>query len=342
MDDFYSDSGALFAKLFSGDTDYPLPEFVKTAEYPEGDGALDEFAETAFADQAKRAFPIYDMAAVFVSAAYANMQDAPDEIKTAIQKAAGLFGIEDEIMRLESHLANIKRARQKSASAGLGDWQICLPVDGRVFTSTGSGMGDLAKTAERFCGDETRLEPLPFKMAVAQEIIQTAGDEKFDLPDEIFKVAGYAYPDTDAMQAHVAARLVGLPMDQRPAFVNKVAQLRDAEGGPEDLQKLAEFVDRWDEQFNLRRFYGSKFPDAARTVYAIPVHKAAEMLKTVQVGEVEHPVHNFDTEPYLKAASYVCGGTDFAKAGADRTTVIEAIRAVEGGPLAFNQILAAG
>jgi hypothetical protein len=319
MKDFYSDSGALLTKLYGQSED--LPDFVKSAEFLVEQEDLAGLDSNAFADPSGRRFPTYDKAATFVSMAYFIAGDTKDqEVEGRLKRACVLFNLESEVKRLGDVIAQRKlaeRSRKKEAAAAEADanpsWAIQYEGENRSLKRAGFGLDSFLSLCKDFLSINPGTEKMASLKEAAEEIVHEAqrlgGDFYTNVPDDILKLAGYGYPDDQLLEAYVGARAIGLPDDHsKRNFIETIHQLKTAaQKDLEVLPKLAEFIDRFDEEHNLKRFYGTKFPDPMRSVHNISTRKAAQLTAKVTVGKKAYYVAELDSDEAKRAALHVMG-----------------------------------
>ena len=329
MKDFYSDNGALLTKLYGQQGN--LPEFVKTAEFFVEQEDLTDLDANAFADPENRRFPTYDKAATFVSMAYFMSGDEQNpEVESRLKRASLLFSLDSEVKRLGEMIAERKlaeRNQKKEASVKEAEqdpsWSIDYEGEFRSLKKAGVGVDSF----QRLCEDFLEINPGTEKMAdlreTAEEIVHEAqrlgGDFYQQMPDDVLKLAGHGYPDADLLQAYAGARSLALSDDySKRNFVDTVSQLKAAsENDPAELTKLAEFLDRFDTEYGLKRFYGTKFPDPMRTVHNVSTRKAAQLTAKVAVGKKAYYVAELDNEEAQKVACHVMGDDAYQSAFSD-------------------------
>lgn len=349
MKDFYSDNGSLISKLFPGTE--RLPDFLKSAEFIVDKEDLGDLDDNAFADPQGRTFPVYDKAASYVSMAYFIANDESDpEIEGRIKKACSLFGLDSEIRRLADVIAERKLAErektQKTASeAPREGWLIQVEDGSREFSASGYGKEAFFDACDEFLNSRELLmkNPMSFiKEAAAAfvgEALELGGEFYDEMPDDMLKLAGYGYPDNELLEAFVSARSIGIPLDQRHKLVDAVHSLKTAgDRNPEALPKIAEFLENLDDKYNLRRFYGDKFPDPLRSVHNVSTRKVAQMTAKVQIGDQEYYLKQLDTDEAKRAALHILGDDAYAAAFKDGYAPKKLARLDESLARGFNQV----
>lgn len=351
--DFYSDSGALLSKLYGkGDE---LPAFVKAGEFLVEKEDLDTLDDNSFADPQGRRFPTYDKAATFVSMAYYMASDEEDhDLEGRLKRACTLFNLNSEIKRLGNLIAERKlaeKAHKKSASldcASDESWAIDVESGNRTLKCAGVGADSFLSACDQFLEIDVRNEKVATIKAAAEEIVHEAlrlGGEFYEkMPDDILKLAGYGYPDTDLLESYVGARAIGLPDEHvRKNFINAVHSLKEAaESDIGALPKLAGFLERFDEDYGLRKFYGTKFPDPLRSVHNVSTRKAASLTRKVTVGDHTYYAEELNSPEARKVALYVLGDDDYQsrfQEGFDPRKLAELDESLAGS---FNQIFSPG
>jgi hypothetical protein len=316
MKDFYSDSGALLTKLFAGGQQ--LPDFVKQAEFIVEAGDLAGMSSNAFADPQGRQFPTYDKAATFVSMAYYLAGGEEDEqIGGRLKRACQLFSLDSEVKRLADVIAERKLAegRKKEAAATEAStnesWSIDFESSTRSLKRAGVGKEAFLALCDNFLKIRPATEKVASLREAAREFVHEAqrlgGDFYADLPDDMFKLAGYGYPDADLFRAYASARAMALPDEySKRNFVAKIAEFKGAEKDLEGLDKIADFLEQFDQTYNLGRLYGTKFPDPLRTVHNVSVRKAAQLTAKVAIGGTTYYAGELG-EGAQKVALYVLG-----------------------------------
>lgn len=279
--DFYTDQGAFMVKLLHSTS---VPDFVKTSQY-DTEESVNSLPDVAFASPEDRHFPIHTPANVYLSAAYLHGKSATlnPEIDAAIQKAAVLFGIEEDVTAVVKLAQSYRESRTKVASPS-SNWEF----ETKTASFAGSGLEHLKTAATRF---ELGLLSYDVKerTEIAQNLLKVANDLGVELPS-IDKYAGVAHIDPVRLEGELQARALALH-DSRDteAFLGKIAELQDAaEITQEEGFKTAAFLDTFDRQAGLTRFYGSRLSDPHAAVFNTPRAEHEAKTATLQIGEVTH------------------------------------------------------
>lgn len=257
--------------IYLADSLTGLPDYVKVANQimPED---LAELSDAAFGVPGTREFPVHTKEAAWLSAAYAmgsGQWEADLHLENTIRKSAKLFGIEDDLQKLEDAFA----AQNKQASAPAS--RFALTVDFGDTANLGlqsfyeiNDPYQISKSARAmhvdFVADRLRIEL--FRPA-AVELVKAAREFNMDLED-----------------IHPAVRCFG--EERLPDFENalQVAELRKNAGVPDEAiqlykdaalgaqqepDQIPRWLDLWldlDSSFAVK--YSSYQPDPYSAFYA--------------------------------------------------------------------------
>lgn len=312
-----------FARIFFNSEEV-LPEFVKTASIRPRE-AIKGHSSSAFAGPG-RSFPISDKPNIYISAAYAIHGGADPEVIGNIKRAASLFGISGDIENLEKFLSR----RAEGGKSASGRWAIAETVDGQSYCCFGESEDDAMAESCRFLKRASRL-PFGLKTKVAQSLIERAGSKKFDMDDLVFKYAGYAYPIPDMLEDMLYRRTASVPIGKRAEFSNTISALACHPDmmTPEGAMKVAEYINGFDEEFGIRRLYGSGVSEPHLSVFHVPVHKAAALID--EHSPIEVSGHKFTREqmssaPFKRAAEFAIGADEMSLEKSSPPQIAEAIR----------------
>lgn len=284
MSDFYTDQGAFFVRLFHSYDG--LPEFVKNAEYGT-ELSVNSIPASSFADPDHRRLPLHTPADVYVSAAYrfGKTGAADDAIAARLEKAAALFGIEEDFLAVKE-LALAKYAGSHKKVAAPADYEGWTIETSRV---NASGIG--AKQLERLAGQLlSKMAGYSFdeREEIASELLLAARAVGADVPVELKKFAAEGSFDALAFSSALEQR-ASILTDRREkvAMLDEIRHVGETPAPSEDeMRKAACFLDTFDRQFSLDRHYGRGVIDPHSAVWSVVCEQhGPEMVK---VGEVEH------------------------------------------------------
>ena len=280
MSDFYQDQGAFLVKLMHST---PVPDFVKNAEYETEEG-IDALPDYAFADPISRQFPIHTPSDVYLSAAYLHGKTACDQkIDEQIKTASKVFGIEDSVNAVIELAKKRFELTSKVASPNIWDFET------KSASFSGSGLEALNDAVSSF--EQTRMSyEFNERTEIAENLSKIASDLGADLPESISKFAGNAHVDLEKLQAQLEVRATFLhhPRDVQE-FLCKIAVLGNAAAAtPEEAMKVAEFIDGFDTQHGLTKFYGSRLEDPHSSVFNTSLSEYEDKTATVKIGHVVH------------------------------------------------------
>ena len=296
MEDFYSDSGHLFAKLL---TEVELPEFVKEGmELPlEKLGTLNDLC---FADPIARLLPINDRANTYISAAYAYGQPHEKQAALAleaIEKQAALFGIAQEVADLKGLLDHQEPEQKVALDSSEKPFRVEVGGCSIEYIS-GSGAKQACQAGEFFVEN---LHEIPFekRMKVASDLADAIAENGAEPQEDLLKIAGRADCDEEIFNQQVMLRL-GLVFDTlEKNAVLKPLELTDPEERRVALQEI-------DARHKLARFHGVNLLDPHRAVYNT-IKKEAELLKIGSLRTVPLTKWHGSPDLYGQAVEHALG-----------------------------------
>lgn len=284
--DFYNDQGAFLVKLLHAQ---PVPDFVKQSGY-ESEEAVSALPGTAFADQDSRLFPIHTPADVYLSAAYLHGKNASVDLSIAesVDKAAQLFDIQSEVADVIA-IAKAYNSRTTKVAAPSGGWSFTT----KTASFAGQGESHL-RSAAAALENNYRNYSFGERTEIAENLVKVAGDLGVDLPVAIEKFAGMSHVNPDDLIVQLQARALALNDPRRTEdFLSKIALIKQAAAAtPQEAMKVAAFLDGFDRENHLTRFYGSRISDPHTAVFNTPMAEHLEKTAMVKIGNVKHYVYD--------------------------------------------------
>lgn len=283
--DYYSDSGHLYAKIFHS---YELPEFAKQAECASED-TLHGLPDSAFALPGCRAFPIYDRSNTIVSAAYAFAQPNDKTAQLAIEpirKAASVFGIADEIEKMERHVAGLLTAenQKQAADATPKPFEVEFGPFQKLAGSTDKA---LEQAIEHFFAHRFEIG-FADRAKAASVLMDAAAERGIRPPQELARYAGRGcecnVPKLNSALSGRATMMVDGDKRKLAFMLAEGSDLSSAEGRQAMASKLAQF----DEEEGLGRFYYDRVLDPHLSVFNEAADTQKNAILTVGVSSYPH------------------------------------------------------
>lgn len=326
MDVLHDNSHRTWLQL--GDTlGAAIPAYVMDYSLPDKQAAS-EIDENLFADPARKLFPVADPALTWLSAAYFNKHAADGElpyckdelafVAEAIKAAAYIHGIAEDVEQLENQLGVPEEKQAEDAESNYG-WVMRDATTGEVLARK-YPMFDrrgVEKASEYF--DEYRGRyPIGIRRTIAQNIMRKAAE--YDMPTEalrpaVLKEAGFGIPRKDRLMEEIYER-AHLTKDAEQAIalanINElVANISDAELG-ENLDKIAEVIDAFDNASGLTAYYGKKILMPADFLHDVNLKEASAAVEDA----VELKKHVFSLSKLAELPTHIFSdvlGDEFAQ-----------------------------
>lgn len=274
-----------------------LPAYVKEAsiESVRGEGKENH----AFADQARRAFPICDRPSIFVSNAFlqnkktAGSKDYAETVEREIRKAAADFGILGDLDRYNADLVE-KRAAEEPKDFTIS----CnLPTGASFDLFKISSDLDLKIKAAEFVLD---LEKYPFswRREISSQFVKAAETYGVDeLPDTVMKYAGFFFPDPGTVSLELARRMPRVPDEGKEKIAKMISAVDSGELEQEDYFKIAELLYNLEREAGLQKkasYYKKVVGDPVDKIFTLSVEKVAKMLDVVDVHGSLYSMSDFE------------------------------------------------
>lgn len=289
MSDFYQDQGAFFVKLLHNKL---VPEFVKQASYETEDG-ISSLPNHAFADPENRKYPIHTKADVYLSAAYfyGKTAEYDEKIENAINVSADIFGIKDDLQPLK------KTAQDYSLRSELLNRElesktkdsISWTLESKTAYFSGNGFPQLKSASLEFSKD-FGLYDFHERTEIASGL-QTLAKNMGETISELDKFACKSKLDVGHLENQLKARAMMSIHDKSEAadFLSKIGNLADTSyPSIEESIKMAEFINGFDLEHNLTKFYGTKLDHPHSCVFNKDAAKHNEDTLTIKIGNVTH------------------------------------------------------
>jgi hypothetical protein len=238
---------------------YSIPEWVANADIVTEKEAAAELHEDLFADPDHRHFPLTSAADTWLSAAF--FQHNRGQYKAAmagyiegnIKAAADIHGIADEVAAVFTGTARQEVKEASSHDEDLDNYGlVAYDALGNV-TELGFPMFDAHGVKQAANHLIKHREKFPFKLAqvIASHIVHKAAEHEVEVPDQIQKLGGHGVVDTTSLLGHLEHRITICPDDNIKLALAKAAvaigeDQRVDQVAPEDAQKLAEALERYD------------------------------------------------------------------------------------------------
>ena len=294
MDILHDNSHRIWLKLANSHEEL-IPDYVMDYTLPEKEAAS-EIEDSLFADDTRRLFPVDTAANTWLSNAYfaLNASELPykqaeaEWIQERLTKAAGIFGIEEDTVKIAEAITDgtlNKEAAAEDVDDNYG-WVIKSAETGEVmerkypmFDTRG-----VVKAADYF--NEYRGNyPIGIRRLISRNILKKAneyGMDVYDLPQTVFREAGMGIPRKDVLMGEILER-AHLTKDAGAAIalanINEfLAGIKDAELGPH-LDKIAEVLEAFDSSADLTQHYNKKILMPADFLFDIDIKQAEEVLE---------------------------------------------------------------
>ena len=230
--------------------------------------------DTLFVDPARRLWPVDSKEATWLSAAYFAKRAAAQElpyrrveqqyVRDALLKAADLYGVKKDVDAILAAFEPVATKQAEDDDANYG-WVMVDKVSGQVL-SRRYPMFDAAgvKLAADYFADNRAKYPMSVRREISGRIMQKAAQHGIayqDLNAAVLREAGYGIPRKDVLMDELYER-AHLTKDAECAILlaninEMIAGLSDAELA-QNLQKIAEVVDAFDNAAGLTKHYGVK------------------------------------------------------------------------------------
>lgn len=222
--DILQDRG--FIRLISIKTAHPelIPAYVEQADLGAIEKSAGSLAETEFADDMARRFPLGDKASIWLAAAYytksaSALQHSPtmrEYITERIKAAADVYGIREDVDKAMTVLGQDKTACDEEVWGWIDDKGKKYPMH----------TADLTKQAMTYFEANRDKYPLSMRQSLAGNIYKRAQALGVEASDVVRKEAGAGYPDRIATAEALDDRCARL-RPQWPALADQLQKLAD-------------------------------------------------------------------------------------------------------------------
>ena len=269
-----------------------IPDYVMNSELPTKEAA-DALADSEFAEDTGRMFPIDSPSATWLSGAYLakHAQDLVDGgfsprmvayIEANIKRAAEIYGIAkdvDAIMTAIRAPAAEKRAEDDDSNFGY--------VEGNERRYPMFDAAGVMKAAAYFV-ENRHLYPLQMRTKIASAIMGKAQEYGVKVADAVRREAKQGMPRRDTLMAELLER-AHLCKDAETSTVianlNELIKTASAQDMEANLDKVAEVIDTMDRAEGLDRGYGKRLLSPADFLYDIDIKEAEAVLSdSVELG----------------------------------------------------------
>lgn len=264
-----------------------LPGYVKEAsiESVKTDGTR----KLAHADEINGLFPIDTPERVYVSNAFFQNKKAEilatkglpylNKVAANIEKAAKIFGIEQDVNLY-------KEALSKESSQALPSYDISVKIasDADYDLFNMNSADDVVYKSAEFLIDIHQY-PFAWRQDISKQFIKAA--EYFDveeLPDIIFKYAGYYFPEKTAAKAEVLRRANKVKDEVKHIYKVAAEAIEQAES-QDEFFKVAEVLYNLEYEAGLYKnaHYRKVLGDPVDKLFVTAVEKVANMLDVVSI-----------------------------------------------------------
>jgi hypothetical protein len=318
-----------------------IPDYVKNYTPPDEQTAS-SMSDNDFADPGKRAFPIDSKAATWLSAAYmldAKAKEANWLIDSQEQRMAyaiQAWGIDKDVVKVaEAYAAAAGHVKQASEVDTNYGW-IVKDASGNV-TARRYGVFDrtgLGKAAEYFELNR-RHYPLAPRTGIARFLMQKAAEYGIDydeLPGSVLREAGYGLPRKTVIMRELNERAM-LAKDAECgillANVNRLLGTGTDQEVADNLDKLAQTIDAFDQAEKLTRYYGTRITHPSDFLCSVTFKEAQAFVdNTVQLRKLVFDAAKLTTDPDFTKAAAAAMGQEFAAklSGMDSATLARTLR----------------
>lgn len=304
-----------------------IPSYVMEYSLPDKEAAS-EIDSELFADPVRKLFPVSDQSMTWLSAAYyekhAQAGDLPykkDEaalVLETIKRAAKIYGISEDVDAVLGELAGQAEKQAADESSNYG-WIMRDATTGQVLARK-YPMFDArgVKKASAYFDEYRARYPIGIRRSIARNIIRKAaeyGIANDELDAGVLKEAGYGIPRKDRLMEEIYER-AHLTKDAEQAIalanINElVVGMPDSEIA-ENLDKLAEVIDAFDNAAGLTCHYGKKILMPSDFLFDVSIKEAS----TAVEDAVELKRHVFSISKLAELPLSVYGdvlGDEFAK-----------------------------
>lgn len=263
-----------------------LPSFVKDAELDDPE-MLQYFEKDAFADDYSRSFPINSPARVYVSNAYFLSKKAQmvkrwgksyiTHVEDRIKKAADIFGVTGDLKEYE------KQASERTDRGYTEEPIYTMEIAGTSYNLFPVKTAEeFTKVANTFSNNISKF-PFQERQKIAQAFVAKASKYGVDeLPELVCKYAGMYYPDVGELKAKLWHRATKVASPELRAKYESLIEAVPALDSKEDVFKLAQIVDHFERQSNIK--VAQVLGDPVDQFFTLSVEKVAEILNVVTMG----------------------------------------------------------
>jgi len=266
-----------------------IPDYVREYTLIEEKTASD-LSGDLYADSMSRLFPIDSPAATWLSAAYfATHRDQlpykaamAEHVEKRIAEAADVYGIADDVKQVVLKVAESQMQKSAAAVDDNYGW-IEKTADGAVITRR-YPMFDAegVQKAAAYFEENRQHYPLTMRRAIAQSIMHKAAEYGLMpnmLDDSITREAGEGIPRRTVLMRELIER-AHIAKDAEAGMLllninNLIGELQAGEVG-QNLDKIAEVIDEFDQLEGLNKTYGIKVTHPADFLHGVAT-KSAEV-----------------------------------------------------------------
>ena len=285
---------------------------------------LEGLPKEAFADSARRVFPINTKERVYISNAYlqdkkAELEDTlgkdyVSDLENSIKFAAEVFGIYEDLVDFE------KTANEKKSSAYEQKYLAEFEMEGHpVKLYPIKTAADLTNSAESFARNTIKY-PFDLRVKIAENIIKFAREFGVDeVPDLVMKYAGMFYPDTEKIATEVWRRSTKLKKEANiQVYQDVIDKVLPHTESITDVMKVAEILYTVENEEGLydNHKVASVLGDPVDRLFALPVEKVAEKLAFVEVHGDKYKISDLQKvakEKYEEAFGFEIDPSDSEK-----------------------------
>lgn len=274
-----------------------LPSYVKEAGIEEV--KTDGMQKRAHADEVNGLFPIDTPARLYVSNAF--FLNKKGEILAAkglpyVNKIAARLEMAAKMFKTEKDLDLYKAAFEKESNKAPASYEISVKIasDNDYGLFTMHSADDVVVKSAEFLMDIAKF-PFAWRREVSDQFIKAG--EYFDveeLPDLIFKYAGYYFPDRDEAIAEIDRRANKVKEASRGIYTLAKEAVKEA-SSQEDFFEIAEalYNVESDEGLYKNAYYKKVLGDPVDKLFVNSAEKVASMLDVVNIHGKVYSVSDF-------------------------------------------------
>ena len=258
--------------------DDDAPSYVKLAGFAERAPLPPRHA--FYADEVSKELPCNTRAETWTSARYFAIHAGDEAYRTTkvdieynLQKAAGIYGISEDVSKILTHTAEVKTASDKDYG-WVRDGERKYPM----FDETG------VKLAAEYFEDNKFKYPFQMRSEIAKNILRKAAEFNVTVPDGIRKTAGHGVARRDNVVNELMIRAELCSDVDTGLALAKMAE-HVAESGMDALdgtaEKIAELVEDTDIIENWRGRYGKDMTAPEDFLFDMDVKQAEALVNDV-------------------------------------------------------------